>query len=290
MANTIVLSDESLNSYGYRVLTEGIRLERFEANPIMFYNHNSWNSPIGRWENIRKEGDKLLADPVFDKKDTYAQKIEQKFKDKFLNASSIGFMVHDFKLVKDEVLNKKILTITDAEIFEASIVDMPANANAVRLKFAAGLQPPAHLFETLNQNSNPIDIMKFSNKFDQFLAALGIKEIEVKEGKVNLQEEQVEKLEAALGEVDQLKKEKEGLELSNANLTTDKATLEAERDGWKAKADEKDAEIDRLKAKVERLEGRSTTPPKNGDDDIDEHEGYANFNASIYDEANKAGL
>lgn len=56
MAYTFLLSDETINSYGTRVLTAGIRLENFLKNPIMLWNHTrAWSDkedqilPIGRW-------------------------------------------------------------------------------------------------------------------------------------------------------------------------------------------------------------------------------------------------
>ena len=65
-ATTFVLSDETVNSYGFVVLTEGIDTTAFERNPVMLYMHNRDGNVIGRWDNIRKEGKRLLADAVFD--------------------------------------------------------------------------------------------------------------------------------------------------------------------------------------------------------------------------------
>ena len=59
---TFVLSDESVNSYGFVVLTEGIDTSAFERNPVMLYMHNRDGNVIGRWENIRKEDKRLLGD------------------------------------------------------------------------------------------------------------------------------------------------------------------------------------------------------------------------------------
>jgi len=32
-----ILSDESVNSYNFKVITDGIDLERFKKNPVMLY-------------------------------------------------------------------------------------------------------------------------------------------------------------------------------------------------------------------------------------------------------------
>lgn len=62
---TFIVSDESVNSYGMVILTAGIDTSRFEQNPVMLYMHER-ATVVGRWENIRKEDNKLLADAVFD--------------------------------------------------------------------------------------------------------------------------------------------------------------------------------------------------------------------------------
>ena len=66
---TFILHDESLNSKGFRMLTAGANLTEFRKNPVMLLMHDDYNMPIGRWENIRVEGTKILAEPVFDEKD-----------------------------------------------------------------------------------------------------------------------------------------------------------------------------------------------------------------------------
>lgn len=135
--NPFVLNDESVtNSYGFRIMNSGIDLERFKANPVMLSDH--WNSTanvIGKWENIRIEGTKLLADPVFDENDDDAKKISSKVEGGFLKACSMGIRFnHEFMEEKPDGtywLNK-------AELFEVSIVAVPSNANSVRLYSSSG--------------------------------------------------------------------------------------------------------------------------------------------------------
>ena len=66
---TFVLHDETVNTYGFRMLTSGANLEEFRKNPVILLNHKDWELPIGRWENIRIEGTQILADALFDEKD-----------------------------------------------------------------------------------------------------------------------------------------------------------------------------------------------------------------------------
>jgi HK97 family phage prohead protease len=133
-----ILSDESINSYGYRVLTNGIDISQFAKNPIMLYNHRTHSSmPIGKWENIRKEGGKLIATAIFDEnEDVLAKQVKSKVEQGILNAVSIGFDVvetsADLALMKPGQTRP---TVTKSKIFEASIVPFPSNGNALKLRF-----------------------------------------------------------------------------------------------------------------------------------------------------------
>jgi phage head maturation protease len=138
---TFVLSDESINSYGFRVLTAGIALDRFERNPIMLWNHTrsvrddrETMLPIGKWANIRVEDGRLIADAVFDEKDKFAMKIAEKVEQGIINMASIGFVVNEESDKPEVVLPGQTLkTVTKCTLLEVSIVDIGSNANAVAL-------------------------------------------------------------------------------------------------------------------------------------------------------------
>ena len=87
---TFVLHDETVNTYGFRMLTSGANLEEFRKNPVILLNHKDWELPIGRWENIRIEGTQILADALFDEKDDEAVKIADKVEGGFLRMASMG--------------------------------------------------------------------------------------------------------------------------------------------------------------------------------------------------------
>lgn len=136
---TFVLHDESVNTYGFRMLTSGVDLEEFKKNPVMLYNHDSWDMPIGRWENIRIEGAKILADAVFDLKDEKAAKIAQKVEDDFIRGCSVGVWVQesssDASLMIEGQTGATVLRWT---VREASICNIPSNHNALALYDADG--------------------------------------------------------------------------------------------------------------------------------------------------------
>jgi len=133
-AKSFVLCDESVNTYGFRMLMAGGDIEQFKKNPVMFYNHDEWDTPIGRWENIRIEGGKLLADPVFDEEDEQGRKISGKVERDFLRASSISLRIIETSDDPDVMLpGQKLPTVTKWAAREASIVGIGANHNALRL-------------------------------------------------------------------------------------------------------------------------------------------------------------
>lgn len=141
MAKSFILSEESINDRGYRIITNGINLARFKKNPVMLWMHrrdDGWDLtqvlPIGIWENIRKEDGKLLADPKFDENDKFSMLIKSKVENDLIRGCSAGINPVEFSSdPKDLEKGQTRATITKCEIYEASIVDMPSNKNTVRL-------------------------------------------------------------------------------------------------------------------------------------------------------------
>jgi len=125
--NTFTVSDETPNSYGFVVLTEGINTVMFERNPVMFYMHDREQGIVGRWENLRKEGTQLLADAVFDDTTELGKQVKTQVEKGFLRCASIGI-----ENVVKERLNG-VETVVKCDLKEISIVDIPANENAVKL-------------------------------------------------------------------------------------------------------------------------------------------------------------
>lgn len=131
---TFILHDESVNTYGFRMLTSGANLEEFKKNPVMLLNHNDWNLPIGRWENIRVEGSQILADAVFDEKDPRALEVMQKVEGNFLRMASIGAWGQETSDAFDLMLpGQTSPTVVRWTAREASIVTIGANHNALAL-------------------------------------------------------------------------------------------------------------------------------------------------------------
>jgi HK97 family phage prohead protease len=98
-------------------------LENFEKNPIILFNHD-YNKPIGRATSMEVNNDGLELGAKISKS---AGEIKDLIKDGVLGAFSVGFRV------KDAVYNEETdgLEIKDAELFEVSVVSVPANQTAM---------------------------------------------------------------------------------------------------------------------------------------------------------------
>lgn len=221
-----VLSDESINSYGYRVLTSGIDLSAFRKNPLLLWGHYRdegsarWCNylPIGHWEDIEVKDGVLSACPVFDCTDELSQTICDKYEAGTLSASSIGFRIKATSSEKKHLLPGQTReTVTKCELIEASIVDIPANKNACRLYdrstsalLAAGAE--AELVPELNF----LKPMKFKDSFTALLSFLKISKEAAPETDIT---------EAQLEDVN---KEMERLQSENGTLKNTISSKEAE--------------------------------------------------------------
>lgn len=142
---TFVASDGSRDSAHTVLNQKGWNLERFNANPVIGYNHEIY----GAWDTkdvdfvIGKgrayvEDDVLLVDITFEPKsiNELAEKVYQKILFGSLNAVSVGFL----PLGKghwgegEEAPNEARETYyyEGQELLEISVVNIPANANATR--------------------------------------------------------------------------------------------------------------------------------------------------------------
>ena len=142
-----LLSDETVNSYGFAVLTSGISLERFTQNPVMFLNHDRDKGIAGKWENLRIEASKLYGTPVFDSKHEPGKTAAEQTQGGFLNGASIGID----NLLMSEI--NGIQTVVSCELTEVSVCDIPSNKNALQLYFK-GTPVTLSKYKELSLNTN----------------------------------------------------------------------------------------------------------------------------------------
>lgn len=164
----VIISTEAVNSYGSRVLTAGIDLSQYERNPVLLWMHRrSWEPgamPIGKVENLRIEGDKLIGTPVFDQNDDFAKRIESKWENGYLRMASAGLETVETSPDPALVLpGQTRVTVTRSKLVEVSIVDIGGNDEALQLygqegkllKLAAGEECPRLPLLQLKKETDP---------------------------------------------------------------------------------------------------------------------------------------
>lgn len=188
MPDRFDFSDESVNAYGFRVLTSGIDFEHFKKNPIMLYEHERFQSdknyrpslPIGRWEEVSVKDGVLSGAPVFDEDDELGKQVKQKVEKKMLNAVSIGFDVIELSDdPKHLVPGQTRPTVVKCRLKEVSFVKFPANRNAVRLYKNGQL---VELSEDGKELDMIIPLLSDQKPLDQQKQDLNMKEIAIQLG------------------------------------------------------------------------------------------------------------
>lgn len=137
-AYRFIISSEGIDRYGDIVRMNGAMLDNFRNNPIVLYNHNSSTYPIGRAHNLVVTDNNLQADVVFHELTAESKLVKQLVHEGYLKATSIGFMPLEYQEVTptDEQKinlpkNSKITEYKRWELLEFSIVNIPANPEAV---------------------------------------------------------------------------------------------------------------------------------------------------------------
>lgn len=135
-----VISDESVDRYGTVIKADGWNLSNYEKNGIVAYQHNTFSDDpdmiVGKgraWvENgllmgeveLEPEGDNPIAD-----------KLAKKLAFGSINATSVGFNPMEWSYGdKSSGEDPKTLYFRKQDLLEWSIVNIPANANAVQQK------------------------------------------------------------------------------------------------------------------------------------------------------------
>lgn len=138
-----VLLDESVVTYGFRVLVAGVDISQFQRNPVFLSYHFDDKLPIGRCVKVWKEDKQILIDVEFDEADTdqEVQRIIGKVKRGFIKMVSAGLADLIFNEDPKLMLEGQTLpTIIKCRLREASIVGIGANHNALKLYDSEGVE------------------------------------------------------------------------------------------------------------------------------------------------------
>lgn len=165
------ITDNSVNVYKYRCLTDGLQLDEVKKNPIGYHMHNREKGVVVRWEDFRQDGDKVFAKPVINLSHPDGQNIADQVESGFLNAASVGKIVvleasNDPKL---KLTGQTKPTVTKWFPREISLVDIPGNYNAL-----ANLYDKDDNELNLSDLENFIDMSKNAIDAAKLLAALNL--------------------------------------------------------------------------------------------------------------------
>ena len=132
----VVLSTETpVDQDGLILKAEGWDLSRGKPSFKMFYNHAFWgrdDTPIGRWDDVKVEGDLLVGKPVFASAEDpdRAARIERLWNNNFLDDISVTFSVDPDALEAEEVDGKEYQASRNHTLIEPSIVAIGADQEA----------------------------------------------------------------------------------------------------------------------------------------------------------------
>jgi len=133
-----VMSTEEPDRDGDIVIQAGLDTDSFEKNPVSFFAHASYGLPLGSWEDIAKINGKpkrTEGTHVFIKQglDPRADLVATHVQEGTLRACSIGFKPKTVRR-REQAANSfgyPGYEVLEGELFECSIVSLPANASAM---------------------------------------------------------------------------------------------------------------------------------------------------------------
>lgn len=173
-----VLSDSSVNVYGFRLLTSGYVLAEYAKNPIGYHMHEREEGVVVKWEDLKVEGDQVTGYPVINLSNERGQQTYDECMNGFLNAASVGhIVVLEWSMEPENMLPGQTgPTITKWYNKECSLVDIPGNCNALTELYdtdnnalnLADLSKPTIL------TTSKIDNMKVENLTAEALGALNL--------------------------------------------------------------------------------------------------------------------
>ena len=134
MGKRVRISNDSLNSYGFRVLTSGLDVAQYNRNPVLLYMHERGNV-VGYVNDLKVENGEVTGELMFDCASELSQRCEKQFEFGSLRMVSAGLEIletsEDASML---VQGQTHPTITKSKLFEVSIADVGANDDAIVLQ------------------------------------------------------------------------------------------------------------------------------------------------------------
>lgn len=122
---TAIASTASEDRHGEVVDPKGWNLKNFKKNPVLLWAHDHSIPAIGTATRVWVSDGKLMFKGMFHEATDFAKGIKQMVTDGILNSFSVGFLP----------LDMDGNTYTKQELLEISLVNVPANADAMMLAY-----------------------------------------------------------------------------------------------------------------------------------------------------------
>lgn len=133
MNKRVRISNDSLNSYGSRVLTSGMSVEQYCRNPVLLYMHQRGNV-IGYVKDLRVEDGEVTGELVFDEATDLSKRCKKQFEFGSLRMVSAGIDILELSDQPEHLLQGQTSpTITKSKLYEVSLVDVGSNDDAIVL-------------------------------------------------------------------------------------------------------------------------------------------------------------
>lgn len=235
----VVISDNSINCYGFRILTEGIDLTQYKRNPILLWMHKRAHGdskeevlPLGRVEDLEVKDGVLYGVPIIEGTDEFSKQILDKWERGTIKMVSGGFEILEWSEDRQYLMpGQTRATATKSKLVEVSIVDIGGNDNALQLynngveiKLSVGADNPVPLIQLNNEK-------KMNEELKAIAVALGLAENATAQDCVAT----IATLMSLKGDLDTLKKEMSDKEEASITLAVDNAVKEK-----RIKAEQKD--------------------------------------------------
>lgn len=128
------ISNDSLNSYGSRVLTEGMNVEQYQRNPVLLYMHERGNV-IGFVKDLKVEDGEVTGELVFDEATELSKRCKKQYEFGSLRMVSVGIDILELSDANEHLMQGQTRpTVTKSKLFEVSLVDIGSNDDAIVLK------------------------------------------------------------------------------------------------------------------------------------------------------------
>lgn len=216
------ISNDSLNSYGSRVLTAGMNVEQYQRNPVLLYMHERGNV-IGYVKGLKSENGEVTGELVFDEASELSKRCKKQYEFGSLRMVSAGIDILELSDAKEHLVQGQTRpTVTKSKLFEVSLVDIGANDDAIVLKrdgTVINLGKDGECLLPLLNNKTPK-----TKSMDQKMLALqlGLPET-ADEAAISAK---LAELKASKEDADKLRKENESLQLGRITAAVEKAVGE----------------------------------------------------------------